>query len=67
MDVIISFEPQSVGTFQGNIIVESNDPETPLIVALRGRGIQPTGVENPPTSPPDQFVLHQNHPNPFNP
>jgi alkaline phosphatase D len=66
-DVIISFEPQSVGTFQGNIMVESNDPQSPLIAALRGRGVQPTSVENPVTSPPDQFVLNQNHPNPFNP
>jgi len=56
-----------VGTFQGNIIVESNDPQSPLIVVLRGRGVQPTSVENPLTAPPDQFVLNQNHPNPFNP
>jgi len=67
MDIIFSFEPQSVGPFQGNIIVESNDPQSPLIVALRGRGVQPTSVENPLTAPPDQFVLNQNHPNPFNP
>ena len=66
-DVIITFKPQSVGTFQGNIIVESNDPDSPIIVILRGSGFQETSVENQLTYYPDQFVLYQNYPNPFNP
>ncbi len=65
-NVLISFAPQSIGTFRGDVTVESNDPQSPIILSLQGKGVQSTSVENPFTSP-EKFVLNQNYPNPFNP
>jgi hypothetical protein len=64
--VLISFAPQSIGTFRGDVTVESNDPQSPIILSLQGKAVQSTSVENPFTSP-EKFVLNQNYPNPFNP
>ncbi|MFQ6112637.1 MAG: alkaline phosphatase D family protein [bacterium] len=65
-DVEILFQPQAVGDFQATLTIESNDPESPFVIHVQGKGSQPTGVEEAVTEAPSQFKLEQNYPNPFN-
>jgi alkaline phosphatase D len=65
-DVTIAFEPQSVDAFEGNLVIESNDPQSPIMINLRGRGMQPTSVTSRQANHPAAFALYQNYPNPFN-
>ncbi len=60
-----AFRPQQVGDFTAFLTIDSNDPQSPFIVPLVGKGISPTAVGEAPAMPTD-FELRQNYPNPFN-
>lgn len=60
------FRPQQVGEFTAFLTIESNDPQSPFVIPLVGRGVSPTSVDDAPAPVPASFALLQNHPNPFN-
>lgn len=60
------FSPQQEGSFLAYLSIESNDPQSPFVVPLVGKGVLPTGVADGQSSTPREFALHQNYPNPFN-
>jgi hypothetical protein len=66
MDVIVSFEPDSIGDYTGQLVIESNDSdESTLYLSLFGYSYV-LGVDES-NQLPFSYVLHQNYPNPFNP
>ncbi len=66
-DVEIFFRPQLAGPVTGELLVASNDPQSPITLTLRGNGQLPTSVESRSPALPETFALLQNYPNPFNP
>jgi len=66
MDVIVSFEPDSIGDYTGQLVIESNDSdESTLYLSLFGYSYV-LGVDES-NQLPFSYALHQNYPNPFNP
>ncbi len=67
MDVIISFNPDSIGYYERELLIESNDSdENTLTLTLSGY-VYVLGVDDDNNQLPLSYVLHQNYPNPFNP
>lgn len=65
-DVEILFQPQAVGDFNSTLTIESNDPESPFLVHVQGKSIEPTVVDENFSQLPFRYTLKQNYPNPFN-
>ena len=64
--VKLVFKPRQVGSFSATLTVDSNDPQSPLVVSLAGNGKTATGVADAAGESPQVFSLAQNYPNPFN-
>lgn len=64
--VKVIFKPQQVGSFSAELTIESNDPQSPFVVSVSGRGIMSTGVADLTGENPNEYLLSQNYPNPFN-
>jgi hypothetical protein len=65
-DVEILFRPQNLGNAATTLTLESSDPESPFEIRLQGHGVMPTSVSEADDRLPEDFVLEQNFPNPFN-
>ncbi|RMD95788.1 MAG: T9SS C-terminal target domain-containing protein, partial [Calditrichaeota bacterium] len=65
-NVGFSFKPTQEGEFLAFLTVESNDPQSPFVVPLAGKGISATGIGEQKSQPPESFALRPNYPNPFN-
>ena len=66
MDVVLTFSPDSVGNYTGQLVIESNDSdEGTLVLTLVGYSYV-LGVDES-NQLPFSYALHQNYPNPFNP
>lgn len=60
------FAPQTTGPVSGSLRIASNDPDSPAVVSLQGRGVMATTVAPHESQAPENFTLAQNYPNPFN-
>lgn len=63
----VFFQPRALGNFLSLITIHSNDPESPFIVPVVGKGKISTAVDDQPGAMPSKYMLLQNYPNPFNP
>lgn len=68
-EVQITFAPTSTGPLFSQVFISSNDPDEPTVTLyLTGAGTSETGIEEMLFDhTPEDFFLHQNRPNPFNP
>jgi len=66
MIVPVLYFPDAVGINTAAILVIGNDPDGPDTVYVVGQGAA-LGVAEDIPSTPDEFALHGNFPNPFNP
>ncbi len=64
--LLLRFKPKEARPYEGAVIIESNDPYSPLVLPLVGEGVYPAGVAENESSLPAEYRLHQNYPNPFN-
>lgn len=65
LDVVIHYNPTSVGTHDGSLTISTDDPTTPVIVlSITGTCIP---VDNNDPVVPAVTTLKGNYPNPFNP
>ncbi|NOY60090.1 MAG: T9SS type A sorting domain-containing protein [Calditrichaeota bacterium] len=62
----LKFHPTEARPYQGAVIIESNAPNSPLMLPLIGEGVYPAGVKSDPENQPLKYDLEQNFPNPFN-
>lgn len=67
LNVVVSFIPDSVGDYERELIIESNDSdEGSISLTLVGYSYI-LGVDDGNNQLPLSYALHQNYPNPFNP
>ena len=67
--VRLSFDPGALanGTYQADLVVQSNDPDEPSVTVPVRLTVTGSAVENPEDRGiPHQVALHPNYPNPFN-
>ncbi len=69
-DIMLTFNTESLttGSYQTNLMVLNNQPEAePGVIPVR-LNVGPTSVADGPVNPlPEEYALHPNYPNPFNP
>jgi len=69
LDLNVTFDASglSEGTYEQNILIISNDPNSPEVTIPVSLTVTPSGIEDSFTRIPKKFILFQNYPNPFNP
>lgn len=68
VDITVIAAGLDSGTYAGNLILSSNDPDAPqLVIPVELNVDVPQGVGDPSDQAIYRFQLEQNYPNPFNP
>ncbi|MCG8607256.1 alkaline phosphatase D family protein [bacterium] len=65
-DAEMVFRPQNLGNAATTLTLTSSDPDSPFEIRLQGQAVQTTSVSEADNNLPEDFVLEQNFPNPFN-
>ncbi|MCK9209951.1 MAG: choice-of-anchor D domain-containing protein [Ignavibacteriaceae bacterium] len=65
--VTVSFNPQTIGFISDTLYIVNNSISRINKIVISGIGENLTGIENANSSLPKEYLLYQNHPNPFNP
>ena len=67
MDLTFDATDMEIGSYTGQLVLTTNDPEHRTIAVPCTLLVGQVGVDDNPTSLPSVFSLNQNFPNPFNP
>ncbi|MCP4411743.1 MAG: choice-of-anchor D domain-containing protein, partial [Gammaproteobacteria bacterium] len=67
VQVIANTNQMTAGDYLANVIIESNDPDTPEYRVPVSLQVGATGIDDLINALPTKYALHQNFPNPFNP
>jgi len=67
IDVVVSFNPDSIGDYVGELVIESNDSDESTLTLTLISYSYILGIDDNNNQLPLSYVLHQNYPNPFNP